>query len=302
MKIFISSAWIRDDVHRLETILNKIDGIEVNSIGNGKFSSELYDFAMLNGLKISSIHASAGPHKIQDTAYYLPNIASTDRELREYDIKQLILTAEWASKIGVDRIVFHAGHISDELLKRMYIDYKEQFINNQDAKELLNLKQSIVNKREKLITPFIDSITEVIDRVCSSFTDIGFYMETRVNYYEIPTLEEAKKIILNLNHKNLGYWNDIGHSYIQNELELTDFNKWKTELNSYCGGLHIHDIDSHLKDHYPPGLGKAPLLNMLKGFPQDIPWVLEINSRHTSKEIIYGINYYKKLMNSLFAL
>ena len=300
MKTLVSTAWIRDDVKRLESILNYIDGIEINSIGNKQFSKEILSFSRKNGLEISSIHASAGPHKEQENAYYLPNIASPNTNLREYDVEQLILTAEWAAKIGIDKIVLHAGNIDDKNLKEMFINYKEQFIKKRNKESLNRLKSLIINKRKKLVAVYLESLVKSLSKVCSYIPEVNFYLETRLNYYEIPTPEEAKNIIKNLNYKNLGYWNDIGHSYIENELGFINFEKWKSELNKYCGGLHIHDINGKLKDHYPPGFGNAPILEMLKGFPQNIPWVLEINSRHTPEEIIKGINIYKNLIDLLF--
>jgi len=299
MKIFLSTAWIRNDVKRLEGVINHIDGIEINSIGDKTFSKEIYNFTKTNNLKISSIHASAGPHKEQENAYYLPNIASLDNKLRKYDIDQLMLTAEWAVKIGVNRIVVHAGNIDDKNIKKMFLTYKEQFIKGVDNYQLSELKQAIMKYRTNLKGPYIDSLIKSIEKVCNSFPEIGFYLETRLNYYELPSPEEAEYIIDSLKFKNLGYWNDIGHAYIEDRLGFITFDQWKSNLNNYCGGLHIHDINNNLRDHYPPGLGSAPILQMLTGFPEDIPWVLEINSRHTTDEIINGINLYRELIYSI---
>ena len=301
MKVYLSTAWIRDNVGLLNSIIDSIDGIEINSIGNSEFSRNIQSYIEENNISVSSIHASSGPHKNSETAYYTPNIASLDEYLRIKDVKELTLTAEWAKEIGTDRIIIHGGYVHSKELKDMFLFYKNYRINGYlSRKSLHRLKIDIKRLREELAPKYVENLTISLNEICTAHPEINFYIETRLHYYEIPLPEEAEYIFKKLNLNNLGYWNDLGHSYIEDRLGLVKFNRWKNRyLLSKCGGLHIHDIDENLKDHYPPGYGNAPLKEMLKEFSKDMPWVLEINSRHTTDEVLTGIKNLKELILDL---
>ncbi len=303
MQIFLSTAWVRNDIEKLIEILPIIDGIEINSIGNREFFEKLYLIKEKYNISISSIHASAGPHKDTENAYYLPDIASLDEELRVTDVKALSLTAEWAKKIGCSRIVLHGGQVYNSELKEMFLFYKKFFLNNRISnKTIKNLKRDIIRLRSELAHKHIVKLIKSLTEICSKYLDIKFFIETRLHYYEIPIPEEAEYVLKNIPLNNLGYWNDIGHAYIEDRLGFIDFNRWKSDfLLGRCGGLHVHDIDGNLKDHYPPGYGNAPLKHLLRRFPKNIPWVLEINSRHTLEEVKRGIENYKTLLKVIYS-
>jgi sugar phosphate isomerase/epimerase len=163
-------------------------------------------------------------------------------------------------------------------------------------KDILNgiredeLYQEIVRLRKSLGRNHLQQVITGLDELCSRFPRIRFCIETRIHYYEIPIPDELDKIFAALPRKNLGYWHDIGHTWVQDRLGFIPMETWQDRFDRRCGGLHIHDVESDLTDHLPPGEGMLDLYEILKRFdPFRSLFTLEINARSEFEKVLNGI-------------
>jgi sugar phosphate isomerase/epimerase len=289
MKLSLSTAWVKGDLLRLEEILPFTDALEVGTYGDRNFFLGIERLARKEKIEITSIHASAGPHKTEEESYYTPNISSLDIDKREYDVQQTARSAEWALKIGARKVILHTGKVHDQGLKNDFLDYKNRTLQGEDSSELESLKKKIIDRRKELGRIHLKPAVKGLLELCKSFPAVTFCFETRVHHYEIPLLDEAGEIFLRVAMPNLGYWHDIGHTYIMDQLGFAPMSGWQTLYSEMCAGVHIHDVGLDLQDHYPPGQGILDFARILEPFGTNTQFTLEINSRHSLDELVVGI-------------
>jgi sugar phosphate isomerase/epimerase len=224
-------------------------------------------------------------------AYYAPLLASLDEQARLREIEEISTTAEWAIDIGTRALVIHTGKIEDDELRSMCLEFKDGVRDGMGKKYRHDLFEEIVRRREREGLPYLESIIDSLDLLCSRFPDLNFFIETRVHYYEIPLPDELEKILKTLPYPNLGYWNDIGHTHMLDILGYVPMQTWQDRFSARCGGTHIHDMDAELLDHYPPGEGVLDIHGILEQFDSDVLLTLEINARHDYESVIRGIRH-----------
>jgi sugar phosphate isomerase/epimerase len=289
MRVAFSTSWIDGDISRLEAILPYIDTLEVGTKGDPAFFSSLEKLVLKSGTPITSIHASAGPHKTSRDPYYTPYFISSNSSLRNYDIEQVALTAEWATQLGATAVIIHTGKVEDPALRMDFLGYKETLLREGWSTRLEQMKSAIVERRKELNKGFLPNLINDLRYLCRSFPKVIFCIETRVHYYEVPLPDEAQYIFNYVNPTNLGYWHDVGHTYILEKLGFVPQNIWQNLLGAKCVGTHLHDVDPQLNDHLPPGDGLLNFPVLLRQFGGQILHTLEIHSRHTLESVIRGI-------------
>jgi sugar phosphate isomerase/epimerase len=295
MKISFSTSWVDGDIARLLSVLPYVDLIEVGSKGDGSFFECVEELAMSGELRVGSIHATAGPHKKQKETSYTPHLASDDPVLQKQDIEDILLTAEWAMKLGASNIVLHIGKIEDQKLRELFLLYKSLAVEQGGIDGLDDLRNDIV-KRRAGHKDHLDMVVPVLERLCKRYSEINFCFETRLHYYEIPTPDEADNIFKKVRLPNLGYWHDIGHTWTLNRLGFVPMQEWQARFGDRCRGVHVHDSWEDLTDHIPPGLGSMDMKNILRQFGNGTVYTLETNHRHTEEEVLAGISNLRNLL------
>ncbi|UCB45072.1 MAG: sugar phosphate isomerase/epimerase [Spirochaetota bacterium] len=292
MSFSFSTSWTDNSIERLHSVLPFIDAIEASSRGDSSYFMQIQEMALDGRLRASSVHAVAGPHKTETDVSYTRHFASFDTPLQEKDIEDVLLTAEWSLTLGSKAVVIHAGRIADEKLRNLYLLYKNKVIHHGLTPELEDMRSELITMRARY-RDHIDPVTHALERLLKAFPDVLFCFETRLHYYEIPLPDEADELFKRLPYPNLGYWHDIGHTYTLDRLGLVPMTEWQQRFKERCIGVHIHDIDHLLNDHYPPGFGSLDLKPVLRQFHSDTLFTLEINRRHTEDEVIQGIESLK---------
>jgi len=289
MNLSFSTSWCDGRIERLYEIFPHVDAVEAGSKGSADFFEEVERLAAQKRLRVASIHAVTGPSKQEHSAYYAPDFASTDEHVRKSELDRISISVDWALKIGARAVVIHTGRVEDDGLKTTYLSYKKDMVNGCiDGKN--EVFDEIVRKRKKLSRWHIEPVLSGLDELCSRFPRIQFFIETRVHYYEIPLPYELEEIFKRLPYKNLGYWHDIGHTYVQDRLGFIPMETWQRMFGRKCGGIHIHDVSDDLTDHRPPGEGVLDLHGILKQFdPQHSQYTLEINAQSEFESVTKGL-------------
>ena len=295
MKISFSTSWVNNDISRLDEVLPYIDALEVGTIGDEAFYTYLENLAARKSKPVTSIHAIAGTHKKEKDPDHSPHFTSPDRSLRESDLEKLFSTARWAKKLGAKAVVLHAGRIEDKTLRENFLIYKERLIQEGESDDLQEIKREIIETRKKLSRGYLEATLSGLRKLCTSFPEITFCIETRLHFYEIPLPEEAYYIFEKLCLPNLGYWHDLGHTFILSKLGFVPMEEWQNRFYNRCVGLHIHDVDRNLEDHYPPGFGMLDFPEILNKFSRQSLFTIEINRKHSIDTVLKGLEYIRKI-------
>jgi sugar phosphate isomerase/epimerase len=291
MHLAFSTSWAGGDIERVASVLPHVDSLEIGSKGDRSFFRELDALIEDENIPVTSIHAVAYPDKVGKDAYYAPRLASLDSVVRMREMDEICRTAEWARSIDASALVIHTGKVEDAVLKQMTVEYENMVKAGTHPSDLGEQFHAIVNRRGRLSGLYVESIIEGLRYLCPRFPDLNFFIETRVHYYEIPLPDELQMILSRVCCRNLGYWHDIGHTCLLDRMGFIPMKVWQERFSQVCGGAHVHDMDEHLLDHYPPGEGILDVHFLLEQFDERVFLTLEINARNDFESVIRGIRY-----------
>jgi sugar phosphate isomerase/epimerase len=281
----------------LREVLPSLDSLEVGSRGCGAFIRALEGMVRSEGVPVTSVHAVAYPGKEEHENDYAPGFASLDPAVRRAEVDRISRSIEWGASLGARSVVVHAGRVDGRDLDDLERAYKEGI---RRGREDPGLFRRILETRYERAPAHLEAAVEGLELLCARFPEVDVCPETRMHYYEIPTLEELEALFQRLPHPNLGYWHDIGHTVNQDALGFIPLHQWQARMGDRCRGVHIHDVDERLHDHYPPGMGRLDLGSILEQFdPRRVLMTLEVRPTHTEGELQEGIAHLRRLEKEL---
>lgn len=204
-----------------------------------------------------------GVSSVHNTFPYVPDpdygtdsvlLGFDDEERRKRAIELLLQSAEYAHRYGAEAVVIHPGEVPfdyniDEELKRLY---REQ---GPDSEAYGRLWAEMLERREALAGHYAARIIRSLAEVCEESVKRGykvqFGIETRSRCYQMPTLQEADRIIDALAGAPLGLWYDIGHGMMMGRMGLYDNVREVRQMVDKVVGVHIHETIG-LSDHWCP--------------------------------------------------
>ena len=136
----------------------------------------------------------------------------------------------------------------------------------------------------------MDAVLFSLDRLNREAEKKGMMLgiENRYHLNEIPNFEEIGRILARFRGGRIGYWHDVGHARVQQNLGILDQMQLLEAYGGRLLGVHLHDAVG-LEDHLPPGRGEMdyeelrPYLN-----PGHIK-ILEVKSGIPREDLKAGI-------------
>ncbi|WP_299088965.1 TIM barrel protein [uncultured Metabacillus sp.] len=205
-------------------------------------------------IRISSVH-NVFPYnndKEFDTDSLM--LGFEDSEKRKKAVDYLIQTVEYGVELGARGVVVHPGEVPfssniDAELRKIYHSY------GKDSEEYKVLWREMIEKRQTNGEGFIERIQNSLEEACEYIArkqyNIGIGIETRSRCYQIPTLEEASRIIDHLKEAPVYLWYDIGHAMMMERMGLYHCASHQEQIKGKILGVHIHETIG-LSDHWCP--------------------------------------------------
>jgi sugar phosphate isomerase/epimerase len=213
---------------------------------------------------------------------------------RERAIKQTFQTIDFAERLGAPFVVLHCGEIemnpiTDELI--VLAKRGEIF-----SREYVRMKLKAVRTREAAAPPYLervkDSLRQIADYAAKKNIRLG--VEGRRGYEEIPSERELPLLLDELNSPQLGYWHDMGHIQIKENLGFLDHWEWLRTIGPRALGCHLQDCIWPAQDHQPPFAGTVDLEKLVPLLPANCLFVWEMSPRKTSEEIRRSVALWKE--------
>ncbi len=204
---------------------------------------------------------------------YGDNIASTDDDLRRKAVERTKEGAKRLLELGGRALVLHPGSVAG--ISRNYEFWQIIEIAINKGKENVEEYISRVKKeRERLVPPYIDTLSKSLEELLSCVPDLYFCLECRNYPYEIPNARELNLLLERFKDNRIGYWHDCGHALFN---EILGFYK-QTEILEAAGdrlvGFHVHDVIIH--DHKVPGKGIMDWEILKPYFRKDRFFIMEL--------------------------
>lgn len=184
-------------------------------------------------------------------------LCDSETARRETAVRLLADTIRFAGDIGAGLVVAHAGDVD---MRHGTEDLVEMFIHGQQGHPRFeNSRVSLMMDREKRARPAIERLMRSLDVILPVLDASGVRMGIEIlPYWEsVPTEMETLDLLRHYNHPLLGYWHDIGHAQVRQNLGFIGVRLWLDRLKPWLLGMHIHDVVPPAFDHLMPPRGKV---------------------------------------------
>jgi sugar phosphate isomerase/epimerase len=213
---------------------------------------------------------------------------------RERAIKQTCQTIDFAVRLGAPFVVLHLGEVpigrvTDSLIA---LAKNGKFL----SREYVRKKIRAVQKREAAAAPYLERVKDALRPIAeyAAAKNIRLGIEGRRGYEEIPTERELPALLEELNSPVLGYWHDLGHIQIKENLAFVDHAEWLRTIGPRTFGCHVQDCIWPAQDHQPPFAGDVDLEKLVPLLPPACLFVWEMSPRKKPDEIRRSVAIWKE--------
>lgn len=213
---------------------------------------------------------------------------------RERAIKQTFQTIDFAARLGASFVVLHCGKvemnsITDELIG--LARNGEIF-----SRKYVRLKIRAVQKREAAAPAYLERVRDSLRQISkyAAEKNIRLGIEGRRGYEEIPSERELPFLLGELNSPQFGYWHDMGHIQIKENLGFVNHEEWLRTIGPRAIGCHMQDCIWPAKDHQPPFTGMVVFEKLVPLLPANCLFVWEMSPRKTAEQIRKSLTQWKE--------
>jgi sugar phosphate isomerase/epimerase len=222
-------------------------------------------------------------------------MSSPNPRERQRAVKQTLQTIDFAARLNASFVVLHCGSvrmnpITDELIE---LAKNGELLSRQYVRK----KVEAVKRREERAPAYLARLKEclkpIVERAAEKKIRLG--IEGRRGYEEIPSEREIPPLLDEIAAPHVGYWHDMGHIQIKENLGFLDHVEWLRLIAPRTFGCHMQDVKWPAQDHQPPFLGDMKYLEGLtRMLPRNCQIVWELSPRRTAEEIAQSLQIWKE--------
>lgn len=219
---------------------------------------------------------------------------SSHRKLeRERALRLTFQTIDFAARFGAPYVVMHLGRIPMKPVTTPLINMAEK--GEIHSRKFVQKKIDAVRVRESKSAYYLKRVREYLDRIAEYATtkNIHLGIEGRHSYEEIPSEREILGLLDEINSPYVGYWHDIGHIQIKNNLGFLDHYEWLKTISPRLLGCHLHDTEWPGNDHRVPFSGNIDYDKLIPLLPKNCLFVFEMSPRRKKEEIKESLQKWK---------
>lgn len=297
----ISTVWKSENVkdgQKLMECLSKLGfrDIELEYRIAGDTFKEIKQFLRkTNDLRIVSIHNFFPvPDIFEKGGADIFLLSSEDKQERSMAVEYTIKTIRTASELGAGAVVLHLGMIPMDTVKaELFSFYDSGKIGSEEHKRrLIEFKILRARKKGKALDMILLSMEEI--QKAAERYNVYLGIENRFYFRECPNFEELGIILEKFGDGRIGYWHDVGHAKVQENLGILQPNQLLEAYGRFLIGVHLHDATGYV-DHQVPGMGEVNFDLLKKYLKSDTIKILEIHPRESEKDLMKGINFLKAM-------
>lgn len=294
VELSLSTTWNKDRYKHMGEFVNDTREFGYNQIElySNLTAYQLSELLGVGGIVISSVHCPCpvrpSPSGLQKSDLSLSALST---EARHKALEEAQLTIELASRVGAKAVILHVGYVKLDI--SLFVKMRQLFQQGGAAsKEYEEIKKRCIKERSSKAKDHLQAAEESLGKLtdCAVQKGIMLGLENRVNYHEIPLLEEMEYFLTAFEGKPIGYWHDVGHAEVQDRLGFCSHNELLSRVGSRMIGVHLHDVRG-IDDHYAPGIGDLDWDLVARNIPKGAIRVCEIANwnapGHVSGAVIF---------------
>ncbi len=222
-------------------------------------------------------------------------LADPDHRIRELAIQHTAHTIRFAAEIGARTVVTHCGNVRMPRLTEALIVLCGQ--GQQFSGRYEKTKLKLITKREKKSRRQLRYLYDGLERLLPVLVENGITLalENLPTWESLPTESEMEHMARDFQTPHIGYWHDLGHGQIRENLGLINHTRWLERLQPVLKGMHLHDVAPPVHDHLMPPRGKIDF-SLFQSFARlDIIRVIEPTPHTPRKDIEEGLSFLKEI-------
>ncbi len=302
MKLSLSTNWCNRRLERGEEIVDAALalGFDELELGFHTTREQADGFrARLGEMPVGSVHAFcpvpiSAPHGHPE----LYSLASFDAEARAMARLQVGRNIEFASSMGADTVVLHAGRVLfTTFFNRNFTsgDLSEALaaakgdLENAKYKKLLAKAKGLRAKRgAALMDIFKAELAALIPLLEKN--GVVLALENLPYLEGFPDESEMEKLEAEFKGAPIEAWFDTGHHRVR------EMHGWLAgEIKAKVRGMHLNDVVDYSDDHLPPGEGKVDFKS-LEGLAISVKHVvIEPNASVRTEALAKGVEHIRTL-------
>ena len=194
-------------------------------------------------------------------------------------VKQTLQTIDFAARLGAPFVVLHLGRVPIKPVTEPLIALAKA--GEMFSREYVRRKVDAVAQREATAPAYLENVKECLKPIIehAAAKNIRLGIEGRRGYEEIPSERELPPLLDELNSPQVGYWHDIGHIQIKENLGFVDHEEWLRAIGPRTLGCHVQDCIWPAQDHQPPFAGDVDLEKLVPLLPPACLFVWEMSPR-----------------------
>ena len=226
--------------------------VEPNSSVSPGMLTDLLD----SGVPISSIHAPCpAVLSSRGTPVSTLSLSSLEKTERMEAVGFTKRAVDLAANVGARAVVLHMGEVPIDLSLQDRL-YKLRHGGHTQTEEYGEAREKLIHQRLSLARSYVDAAGESLRDLARYGGQKGIMLglETRFHFNEIPNMTEMAELLDEVSEGVAGYWHDVGHAEVQQQLEFGLHEEWLLRFKDKMIGIHLHDIRG-ISDHHAPGQG-----------------------------------------------
>lgn len=288
----LSTMWMQ---HRFATVADfaaaaldlGFGGIELSHI----VTPAMLAGADLADLPVRSVHfpAPAAPSPFGAPAEAL--LSAADDTQRAWAVAQGYASIDLAAAAGAAAICLHLGETAAQ--RHLEWALAQRFLGGQAGTAVYAATLAeVVADRAGAARPALDAARRSLAELAAYARPRGVRLgiESRVQHWQIPTLEELILLLDENDPAVVGFWYDCGHVQVLHNLGFHRHEEWLAACAGRIVGVHLHDT-AGLRDHLLPGLGELDFGRIMASLPAPAVRTCELDWYFTAQEITTGAAY-----------
>lgn len=182
-------------------------------------------------------------------------LVSLESRVRDSALTYTLRTIDCASEFGAGVVVFHAGNVDMRNLTRELHDLHQGGRQFSSAYEKTRMKLLVT--REKKARRQIEYLYKGLETILPALKQTGVKLgiEIQPHWECVPSETELEALIRHFGNEHIGYWHDLGHAQVRQNLGFISHLRWLEKLLPWLYGVHVHDVSGPVSDHLMPPQG-----------------------------------------------